>query len=58
MIQNHPNASVTAGTGAAVTLLVYVASLFGLDLPPEVAGAVVTAASFVVLFLGKRRPVS
>lgn len=43
-----PEAKVVAGgaAGAATIILVYVAGLFGLDVPPEVASAVTVLFSF------------
>ena len=38
-------------SGAAVTVLVYVAGLLGLEMPAEVAAAVVTVVSAVVAYV-------
>lgn len=42
--------ALTGAAGAAVVVLIYLCSLFGLELPAEVAGAVVTVAMFIIAY--------
>lgn len=42
-----PKVEAAGVSGAAAVLLVYVATLFGLDVPPPVAASVATLAAFV-----------
>jgi hypothetical protein len=51
VVQQHPNAAASTGAGAAAILLVWIASLFGLEVPAEVGAAVATLLSGVVLLL-------
>lgn len=46
----------TGVAGAAVTVLVYVAGLLGLEMPAEVAAAVVTVVSALAAFLLPHTP--
>jgi len=48
-----PQPKVVAGgiAGAASILVLYVASLFGVDVPPEVASAFTVVVSFVAGYL-------
>jgi hypothetical protein len=50
-----PRPKVVAGgiAGAASILVVYVASLFGLDVPPEVASAFTVVVSFGASYIKK-----
>ena len=52
-----PSTKVTtsAVTGAAVVILVWVASMFGLDVPPEVAAAAAVVLSFGAAYAVKDR---
>lgn len=54
-ISENPNASVAGGVGAGVTLLVWLATALGVEVPPEVAAALVTVVGFVVLWIGRMR---
>lgn len=49
----RPEAKVVAATvsGAAVTLIIFIASLFGLEVPAEVAAAAVTVVAAVAGYL-------
>lgn len=49
----RPEAKVVAATvsGAAVTLIIFITSLFGLDVPAEVAAAAVTVVAAVAGYL-------
>lgn len=50
-----PNAKVTAvgAAGAATTLIVFIASQFGLDIPAGAAAAIATLLSFAAGYLKK-----
>lgn len=52
MNSNIPNTKVIAGgaAGALVSVLVWVVSLFGLDIPAEVAGALVVLVTFATSY--------
>jgi hypothetical protein len=52
-----PTAKVVAGgaAGAAVTIGVWIASLFGLEVPAEVAGAAVVLVSFGAAYMTRDR---
>lgn len=52
------NPKVFAGTvaGAATLVLIYVASLFGVDVPPEVASAVTLLLSTGAGYLRREKP--
>jgi hypothetical protein len=50
----NPNAEVAVYTGAGTIVLVWCVSLLGVDVPAEVAAAVTTVATGLVLFIGKR----
>jgi NAD(P)H-hydrate repair Nnr-like enzyme with NAD(P)H-hydrate dehydratase domain len=56
VVTDNPNASVAATAGAGVTLAVWVATMLGVDVPPEVAAAAVTLFGSLVLYLGKKKP--
>lgn len=47
----HPKVAAGGLAGAATVILVWVASLAGLSVPPEVASAVTTILSFAAGFL-------
>lgn len=49
--QPTPKVVATGVTGAAAIILVAVANKLGLDLPPEVAAAIVAVAAFVAGYL-------
>jgi hypothetical protein len=49
----HPNATVAVGSGGAAVLLVYLAGLFGLDVPAEVAAAASGLLAGAVLLIGR-----
>lgn len=51
---NHPNTLAAIGTGGLATLLVWIATLLGLNVDAVVAGIIVTIASAAVLFIGRR----
>ena len=51
----NPNAEVAVYTGAGTVVLVWLVSLLGVAVPPEVAAAVTTVATGLVLFVGKRK---
>ena len=54
-MNSHPNATVSVFAGACTILVVYGASLFGLDEPPaEVGAAFTTIVTAAILFIGKR----
>lgn len=53
---NNPNASVAAVAGAVTILIVYAASLFGVDVPAEAASGFTTLVAAAILYLGNRRP--
>lgn len=55
---NTPTAKVTAMSlaGAAVTVGISVAEHFGLDVPPDVAGALVIILAFLAGYGKKSRP--
>ena len=55
VVSDNPNASITGGVGAAVTLAVWLATVAGVEVPPEVAAALVTVVGFVVLFVGRQK---
>ena len=50
----HPNATAAAGSGGVGVLVVYLLSIAGIDVPPEVAAAIAGALATVVLFVGSR----
>lgn len=52
-----PTRKVSAGTatGAAVVILVWVAGMFGLDVPPEVASAAAVLLGFGAAYVVKDR---
>ena len=41
---------LTGATGAAVTLIVYIGQMFGLEIPVEIATAALTVLTFVIAF--------
>ena len=41
---------LTGATGAAVTLIVYIGQMFGLEIPVELATAALTVATFLIAF--------
>lgn len=41
---------LTGATGAAVTLIVYVGQMFGLEIPVEIATAALTVATFLIAY--------
>ncbi len=43
--------AVGGAVGGAVTIGMWVAGLFGLEIPAEVAGSLITVASFVAAYL-------
>ena len=53
MSTKTPTSKVVAGgaAGAAVTIAVWGASLVGLEVPPEVAGAAVVLVSFAAAYI-------
>ncbi len=52
---NHPNATAAIVAGALTVLVIYIASLFGLDEPPsEVGAALTTLVTAITLFVGNR----
>lgn len=53
----HPNTLAGGTTGAFTVLVVYLAGLFGLDVPPEAAAAFTTLVTAAVLFVGRRGPI-
>jgi len=55
-MRNHPNATMAGYSGAAATILIYIFSLLGLELPPEIAAAMATVIIGGILLLGKRKP--
>jgi hypothetical protein len=55
VVSDNPNASVAASAGAAVTLVIWLATMFGVDVPPEVAAAAVTVVGAAVLAIGRRK---
>jgi hypothetical protein len=55
IVSDNPNASVAASAGAAVTLAVWLATVLGVDVPPEVAAAAVTLVGAAVLAIGRRK---
>lgn len=57
-MNSNPNASVATAAGAFTVLVAYVASLFGIELPQLVQGAVTTLVIAAVLYVGKKRPTS
>ena len=52
-----PTTKVTtsAVTGAAIVILVWVAGMFGLDVPPEVAAAAAVVLSFGAAYVVKEK---
>jgi hypothetical protein len=54
-VTDNPNASVAATAGAGVTLAVWLATILGVDVPPEVAAAAVTLVGSVVLYVGRKK---
>lgn len=50
-----PKVAVGGITGALVVILVWVASLFGLDVPTEIAAALVVVLSFIASYLTRDR---
>lgn len=55
---SNPNASVAAVAGAVTILIVYIASIFGLDVPAEAASGFTTLFAAAILFFGKKQPAS
>jgi putative flippase GtrA len=55
VVSDNPNASITGGVGAAVTLAVWLATTLGIEIPPEVSAALVTVVGFVVLYVGRQK---
>lgn len=53
--QPTPKVVATGVTGAAAIILVAVANKLGLDLPPEVAAAIVAVAAFAAGYLKRDR---
>ena len=41
---------LTGATGAAVTLIVYIGQMFGLEIPVEIATAALTVATFLIAY--------
>lgn len=54
MLTNHPNAEISVYTGAFSVLLIYLVGFAGIQPPPEVAVALTTVLTGIVLVLGKR----
>ena len=50
----NPNATAAVGSGGAAVILVYVAGLFGLEVPAEVAAAAAGLLAGGVLLFGRR----
>ena len=53
-LSEHPNTRAAGGAGAGSIVLIYVFSLFGIELPGLVAAAAVTLITMGVLFVGRR----
>lgn len=47
----NPKVGAAGGTGAATLVVVWVASLFGIEMPDAVAGAIVLLASLAAAYL-------
>lgn len=54
-LTSNPNAEVAVYTGAGTIILVWLLSVFGIDVPAEIGAAITTVATGLVLFLGKRQ---
>lgn len=48
-----PKVAAAGGAGIAGTLLVFIAQRAGVDLPPEVAAAIITVVAFVAGYITK-----
>lgn len=53
MAVQHPNATVAAGTGGTAAVLVWLAQLFGLDIPPVAAVVMAGALTTAMLAVGR-----
>lgn len=51
---SHPNATAAGGSSLVAVALVYIASLFGLDVPAEVGAAFAGGLAAAVLMIGRR----
>jgi hypothetical protein len=55
VIARHPNASVALGSGSGLgALIVWLVSLSGTTMPPEVGAAIAGAIAATALFIGHR----
>lgn len=53
-MNSHPNATAAGSTGTAGVLIIAALGALGVTLSPIVAAAIVTAATTVVLIVGRR----
>lgn len=53
VLNRHPNATVAGSSGGLTVLLVWLLSLLGVNLSPEIAAGVATGAATVVLLIGR-----
>ena len=51
-VQTHPNATTAATVGALVTVAIYIGSTLGWNPPVEVAAAITTLVTTIVVGLG------
>lgn len=51
VVTQHPNATASTGAGAVAIIAVWIAGLFGLEVPAEVAAALATLLAIVALLL-------
>jgi hypothetical protein len=53
-VSSHPNTIASVVSGGAVTFLLWVATLLGIDIGPVEAGFILTIGVGAVLFIGRR----